>query len=130
MSSTSSEEPTAPIKTDPEEAVFQRKNAKKSVALDDTYLESEKIQIPEKLMDSTFSWRALWLFTGPGWLMSIAYLDPGNIESDMQSGALAQYSLLWVLMWATFLGLIMQRLAARLGVVSGKHLAQVCAAEI
>ena len=58
--------------------------------------------------------------------MSIAYLDPGNIESDMQSGALAEYSLLWVLMWATFLGLIMQRLAARLGVVSGKHLAQVC----
>ena len=58
--------------------------------------------------------------------MSIAYLDPGNIESDMQSGTLAQYSLLWVLLWATFLGLIMQRLAARLGVVSGKHLAQVC----
>ena len=56
-------------------------------------------------------------------LMSIAYLDPGNIESDLQSGTVAQFRLLWVLMWATFLGLMMQRLAARLGVVTGKHLA-------
>merc|ERR1712212_1416927 len=58
--------------------------------------------------------------------MSIAYLDPGNIESDLQSGANAQYKLLWVLMWATILGLLMQRLAARLGVVTGQHLAEVC----
>ena len=57
--------------------------------------------------------------------MSIAYLDPGNIESDLQSGAIAEYQLLWVLFWATVLGLILQRLSARLGVVSGKHLAEV-----
>ena len=57
--------------------------------------------------------------------MSIAYLDPGNIESDMQSGAIAQYSLLWVTLWATVLGLVLQRLSARIGVVSGKHLAEV-----
>lgn len=47
--------------------------------------------------------------------MSIAYLDPGNIESDLQSGTIAQYKLLWVLLSATILGLLMQRLAARLG---------------
>lgn len=58
--------------------------------------------------------------------MSIAYLDPGNIESDLQSGAIAEYKLLWVLLWATILGMMMQRLSARLGVVSGKHLAEVC----
>ena len=38
-----------------------------------------------------FSWRKLWAFTGPGFLMSIAYLDPGNIESDLQLGAAAGY---------------------------------------
>lgn len=38
-----------------------------------------------------FSFRKLWAFTGPGFLMSIAYLDPGNIESDLQSGAVAKY---------------------------------------
>ena len=57
--------------------------------------------------------------------VSIAYLDPGNIESDLQSGAIAKYKLLWVLLWATVLGMVMQRLSARLGVVSGKHLAEV-----
>jgi hypothetical protein len=74
----------------------------------------------------SFSFRKLWAFTGPGFLMSIAYLDPGNIESDLQSGTIAQYKLLWVLMWSTFLGLLMQRLAARLGVVTGLHLAELC----
>lgn len=93
---------------------------------DDIYFEDEKIVIPEhEGTPKLFSFRTLWLFTGPGWLMSIAYLDPGNIEADLQSGAIAEYKLLWVLMWATVLGLIFQRLAARLGVVTGKHLAQV-----
>lgn len=73
-----------------------------------------------------FSFRKLWAFTGPGFLMSIAYLDPGNIESDLQSGAIAKYSLLWLLLAATLIGLFMQRLALRLGVVSGRHLAEVC----
>ena len=68
----------------------------------------------------------LWAFTGPGFLMSIAYLDPGNIESDLQSGVLGKYRLLWVLLASTVLGLVMQRLAARLGVVTGLHLAEMC----
>ncbi len=58
--------------------------------------------------------------------MSIAYLDPGNIESDLQSGAIAEYKLLWVTLWATVLGMMLQRLSARLGVVTGKHLAELC----
>lgn len=90
-----------------------------------TYTAAEKIYIPEILKDG-FSFRKLWAFTGPGFLMSIAYLDPGNIESDLQSGVVAKYRLLWVLLSATILGLVMQRLAARLGVVSGLHLAEVC----
>ncbi|GFS50359.1 natural resistance-associated macrophage protein 2 [Trichonephila inaurata madagascariensis] len=90
----------------------------------DTYFQ-ERITIPET-DDYRFNFKKLWAFTGPGFLMSIAYLDPGNIESDLQSGAIASYHLLWVLMWATALGLLMQRLAARLGVVTGLHLAEVC----
>ncbi|XP_041036421.1 natural resistance-associated macrophage protein 2-like [Carcharodon carcharias] len=58
--------------------------------------------------------------------MSIAYLDPGNIESDLQSGAVAGFKILWVLLLATILGLVLQRLSARLGVVSGMQLAEVC----
>ncbi|XP_036770968.2 natural resistance-associated macrophage protein 2 isoform X1 [Manis pentadactyla] len=88
-----------------------------------TYFD-EKITIPEE--HSCFSFRKLWAFTGPGFLMSIAYLDPGNIESDLQSGAVAGFKLLWVLLLATIVGLLLQRLAARLGVVTGLHLAEVC----
>ncbi|KAF8568235.1 hypothetical protein P879_04293 [Paragonimus westermani] len=88
----------------------------------------EKITINDGVSQACggFSFRKLWAFTGPGFLMSIAYLDPGNIESDLQSGAIAKYQLLWLLFTATLVGLFMQRLAIRLGVVSGKHLAEVC----
>ena len=86
---------------------------------------NERIVIPQS-ETGAFSFRKLWAFTGPGFLMSIAYLDPGNIESDLQSGAVAGYTLLWVLLWSTVIGLFMQRFAARLGVVTGKHLAEIC----
>uniref|UniRef100_A0A8D0BP27 Solute carrier family 11 member 2 n=2 Tax=Salvator merianae TaxID=96440 RepID=A0A8D0BP27_SALMN len=90
-----------------------------------TYFD-QKIAIPEDEKHPWFSFRKLWAFTGPGFLMSIAYLDPGNIESDLQSGAVAGFKLLWVLLLATIIGLLLQRLAARLGVVTGLHLAEVC----
>ncbi|XP_010780229.1 natural resistance-associated macrophage protein 2 isoform X1 [Notothenia coriiceps] len=89
-----------------------------------TYFE-DKVAIPDNV-SQMFSFRKLWAFTGPGFLMSIAYLDPGNIESDLQSGAKAGYKLLWILLGATIIGLLLQRLAARLGVVTGMHLAEVC----
>lgn len=78
------------------------------------------------ILQYDFSWRKLWAFTGPGFLMSIAYLDPGNIESDLQAGTIARYNLLWVLVWSTFFGLIVQRLSARIGTVTGMHLAELC----
>lgn len=89
------------------------------------YFADQKVLIPET-ESGFFSFRKLWAFTGPGFLMSIAYLDPGNIESDLKSGVAAKYRLLWVLLSATVLGLIMQRLSARLGVVTGLHLAEMC----
>lgn len=73
-----------------------------------------------------FSWKKLWLFTGPGFLMSIAFLDPGNLEGDLQAGAIAGNSLLWLLLWATAMGLLVQLLSARLGVATGRHLAELC----
>ncbi|KAI0511362.1 hypothetical protein KFK09_011992 [Dendrobium nobile] len=99
------------------------------------YESSEKIIVPGAEDEETegevrrFSWRKLWLFTGPGFLMSIAFLDPGNLEGDLQAGAIAGYSLLWLLMWATMMGLLIQMLSARLGVATGRHLAEHCREE-
>lgn len=53
----------------------------------------------------TFSWKKLFAFMGPGLLMSIAYLDPGNIAACLQSGTQGKYALIWTLLWATALGL-------------------------
>ncbi|KAL9229802.1 hypothetical protein vseg_005231 [Gypsophila vaccaria] len=103
---------------------------------DVAYEESQKISIvfdsnPRggNPVGSAFSWRKLWLFTGPGFLMSIAFLDPGNLEGDLQAGAIAGYSLLWLLFWATSMGLLIQLLSARLGVATGRHLAELCRVE-
>ncbi|XP_058221167.1 metal transporter Nramp3.2-like [Rhododendron vialii] len=76
-----------------------------------------------------FSWKKMWQFTGPGLLMSVAFLDPGNIEGDLQAGAIGGYSLLWLMMWATAVGLLIQLLSARLGVATGRHLAELCREE-
>lgn len=87
------------------------------------------IESADETASPPFSWKKLWLFTGPGLLMSVAFLDPGNLEGDLQAGAIAGYSLLWLLMWATAMGLLIQMLSARVGVATGRHLAELCREE-
>ncbi|XP_056167940.1 metal transporter Nramp7.2-like isoform X2 [Syzygium oleosum] len=68
-------------------------------------------------------------FVGPGFLVSLAYLDPGNLETDLQAGANHEYELLWVILIGLIFALIIQSLAANLGVTTGKHLAELCKVE-
>ncbi|KAJ6307550.1 hypothetical protein OIU76_017362 [Salix suchowensis] len=72
------------------------------------------------------SWKNLFAYMGPGFLVSIAYIDPGNFETDLQSGAQYKYELLWIILVASCAALVIQSLAANLGVVTGKHLAEHC----
>ncbi|RNA04993.1 natural resistance-associated macrophage 2-like [Brachionus plicatilis] len=73
--------------------------------------------------------KKLWKYTGPGLLISVAFLDPGNLDTDLQSGAIAGYKLLWVLMYSTLAGYLLQLLSVRLGTVTELHLAEICARE-
>jgi hypothetical protein len=91
---------------------------------DDDSTDLEEQEDPDAPLKFQFRFRKLLRFMGPGWLMSLAYLDPGNLESDLQQGAYTGFSLVWVLWWATVMGLILQELAARLGVVTGMDLAE------
>ncbi|XP_027093761.1 metal transporter Nramp7.2-like [Coffea arabica] len=84
---------------------------------------------PGKHFDQKPGWRKFFSFVGPGFLVSMAYLDPGNMETDMQAGADHRYELLWVILIGLVFALIIQSLAANLGVTTGKHLAEVCRAE-
>ena len=71
-------------------------------------------------------WRQLLAFVGPAWLVSVGYMDPGNWGTDLQGGAQFKYSLLWVVALASLMAIFLQICAARLGVVTGKDLAQCC----
>lgn len=78
----------------------------------------------QKPLRFRFSWRKLWRYSGPGMLMSLAYIDPGNLESNLQQGAYTHFHLVWVLWWATVIGFLLQEMSARLGLVTGRDLAQ------
>jgi manganese transport protein len=68
-------------------------------------------------------WRA---FVGPAILVSVGYMDPGNWGTDLQAGAQFKYNLLWVVGLASLMAIFMQVISARLGVVTGRDLAQCC----
>lgn len=84
----------------------------------------DKILVPEKT-----GWKNLFSYMGPGFLVSIAYIDPGNFQTDLQAGSDYKYELLWIILVASIAALIIQSLAANLGVVTGKHLAEHCRTE-
>jgi manganese transport protein len=71
-------------------------------------------------------WRQLRAFVGPAFLVSIGYMDPGNWGTDLQAGASYRYGLLWVVLLSSCMAIIMQIASARLGIVTGKDLAQAC----
>ena len=71
------------------------------------------------------SLRAAAAFAGPAFLVSVGYMDPGNWGTDLAAGSRYGYSLLWVLVAANLAALFLQRLSAKLGIVTGKHLAQI-----
>src|SRR5581483_10668809 len=71
-------------------------------------------------------WQQWWAFIGPAILVSVGYMDPGNWGTDLAAGAQFKFSLLWVVGLASLMAIFMQVIAARLGVVTGKDLAQCC----
>jgi manganese transport protein len=71
-------------------------------------------------------WRQWWAFSGPAILVSVGYMDPGNWSTDLEGGARFHFGLLWVVGMASLMAVFMQVIAARLGVVTGKDLAQCC----
>jgi manganese transport protein len=75
---------------------------------------------------SAHPWRQYLAFAGPGLLVSVGYMDPGNWATDLQAGAQFQYQLLWVVGLSSLMAMFLQIISARLGIVTGKDLAQCC----
>src|SRR5437763_7498517 len=70
--------------------------------------------------------RGYLAFVGPAVIASIAYIDPGNFATNIQAGAKYGYGLLWVVLLANLAAMVFQALAAKLGIVTGRNLAELC----
>jgi len=80
------------------------------------------IQVPK----SFGFWRKLLAFSGPGYLVAVGYMDPGNWATDLAGGSAFGYTLLSVILLSNLMAILLQSLCARLGIVTGRDLAQAC----
>ena len=73
-------------------------------------------------------WRSheIWMYFGPAFVASVAYIDPGNFFTNIDGGARFGYQLLWVLLWSNLIAILVQFLAAKLGIATGKTLPRLC----
>ena len=70
--------------------------------------------------------KRMFAFAGPAYLVSVGYMDPGNWATDLEGGARFGYQLLWVLLMSNLMAVLLQTLSARMGIVTGRDLAQAC----
>src|SRR5436853_271911 len=73
-------------------------------------------------------WKRLLAFMGPGYLVSVGYMDPGNWATDISGGSKFGYTLLFVILLSNVMAIVLQALAARLGIATDRDLAQACRA--
>jgi len=94
-------------------------------------LDQVKTPPPDPAMVDVLSGRrrglsALLPFAGPAMVVSVAYIDPGNFATNIQAGARYGYALLWVVLLANLVAMLFQSLSAKLGIVTGRNLAELC----
>src|SRR5579883_3288095 len=70
--------------------------------------------------------RAVLPFLGPAFIACVAYIDPGNFATNIQSGSAFGYQLLWVVVLANLMAMLLQTLSAKLGLATGRNLAELC----
>lgn len=70
--------------------------------------------------------RRLLTFTGPAFMVSVGYMDPGNWATDLAAGSHFGYRLIWVILLSNIMAIVLQTLSARLGIITGRDLAQAC----
>src|ERR1700753_4041533 len=79
-----------------------------------------------RLSDSRGFWRRILGFLGPGFLIAVGYMDPGNWATDLAGGSRYGYTLLFVIMLSNLMAILLQSLSLQLGIASARDLAQAC----
>ncbi|WP_411678786.1 Nramp family divalent metal transporter [Clostridium thailandense] len=70
--------------------------------------------------------KGLLKFLGPAFIVSVAYVDPGNFATNISGGSIFNYSLIWVILWSNLMAIFLQIMSAKLGIATGKNLTQMC----
>jgi Natural resistance-associated macrophage protein/haloacid dehalogenase-like hydrolase len=89
-------------------------------------LPADKADYVEQLAGRRRGLRSWLPFAGPAVIASVAYMDPGNFATNIQAGAKYNYNLLWVVVVANVIAMLFQALSAKLGIVTGRNLAELC----
>src|SRR5712691_3263891 len=80
----------------------------------------------DAIQGKTRGLRAILPFLGPAFIACVAYIDPGNFATNISGGAQFGYALLWVILLANVMAMLLQSLSAKLGIATGKNLAEMC----
>ncbi|HEX7056664.1 MAG TPA: Nramp family divalent metal transporter [Bacilli bacterium] len=93
-----------------------------------TVLSDKKTEaaLREAITGKRKGWKALLPFLGPAFIASIAYVDPGNFATNIQSGSQFGYNMLWVIVLANMMAMLLQNMSAKLGIATGKNLPELC----
>lgn len=70
--------------------------------------------------------KQLLRFLGPAFIVSVAYIDPGNFATNISGGSIFNYNLVWVILWSNLMAIFLQIMSAKLGIATGKNLTQMC----
>ncbi len=111
-------------------SVISMKNRMPSAAAALSLSDRTTLGIREALGGQRRGPRSALLFAGPALIASIAYVDPGNFATNIQGGARFGYALLWVVLVANLIAMLFQALSAKLGIVTGKNLAELCREQV
>src|ERR1044071_3721443 len=79
-----------------------------------------------RVVSGTARFTTLLPFLGPAFIAAVAYIDPGNFATNISGGSQFGYTLLWVLVASNLMAMLIQTLSAKLGIATGKNLAEVC----
>lgn len=90
---------------------------------------SEQIVLRKKLniVDKFYNLRQLLKFLGPAFVVSVAYIDPGNFATNISGGSKFNYTLIWVILWSNLMAIFLQTMSAKLGIATGHNLPEMCA---
>lgn len=92
-------------------------------------MERESVIVSNGFINSSsllMKFKELLKFLGPAFIVSVAYVDPGNFATNISGGSLFNYNLLWVILWSNLMAIFLQVMSAKLGIATGKNLAEMC----